>query len=505
MVGFCSLLMLSICSLSSDALGALPPEVIGVIQSLPEGKLNLLSVIQIAVKRSDSYRQLKAQAGSIQVPQMQVDGITDPRIFAQVGFQDDQREPPIAFQALRTKGTQYSLGVGSSLITGTDWQFEASHGTNSLDFMTIPNTTFAESRVLLSMSQSLWKNSFGRALRSAKESGAKTSLGRAHELSRSKDNWFLDLAGLFYDSWLAQVKTHEARASVDRRERLLKTVSRKAQRGTAERPDLLQIESARAASLTHLASMTQEVGDRFRGLITILGLPAEWLEIDPMLIPVMMDAPEEVAFKLCDQKDASEKLLEINSNVLQAKANSEAAQAYLAKVKSDNQPDLALKIGLGANDVDPTSGGTTQDLLALRHPYWSVGVRLSMPLGFNAENAAESEGAVQQIRSEAAFAMAKDQTRVEWKNACLDIRRLKGSQELMEKAVKMQTERVKLEEDRFRLGRSNTLQVIQAGDDLSEATLTAQSIAVQLKMAAWKIRVKMGGVSKQLIAWEAGQ
>lgn len=317
-----------------------------------------------------------------------------------------------------------------------------------------------------------------------------------------KENWFNDLARLFYDSWLSQSKYEEALTNVERRERLVNIVRLKTRRGTAERPDLLQIESSKASAETRRAQTLQEVTDRLRALITVLKLPPAWLDINPMDIPIALDSPEEVAEKLCADPKSFETVLVNNSSIGRSEAVREAVNLLYEQAKWENKPDLRLVGSLGANGIDPDGSTAFKDTLDLKTPYWSIGLQLNFPLGFHGPRASQIEASVESIRAEAMASQTKDQVRVEWKNTCADLARLKSSVALMKDAVAKQAERIKLEEERFRLGRSSTLQVIQAGDDYSETLIGYRGLTMQLKLVAWKLRIQTGDVGQLLTGWE---
>ncbi len=119
-------------------------------------------------------------------------------------------------------------------------------------------------------------------------------------------------------------------------------------------------------------------------------------------------------------------------------------------------------------------------------------MELSLPLGFSAERAEAVQARARLIRAEAQAAIAKDQHRVGWVNQCREFRLAVRNAAWIQEAFEENRERVRLEEGRFRIGRSNAFQMIQAGDDGANAEIQYRNAEVQKRVAAWKV-LKLAG------------
>jgi translation initiation factor 2 alpha subunit (eIF-2alpha) len=74
----------------------------------------------------------------------------------------------------------------------------------------------------------------------------------------------------------------------------------------------------------------------------------------------------------------------------------------------------------------------------------------------------------------------------------MDLFRLEKSFKQLSDAYAKQQERSRLEEERFKIGRTGTFQVIQAGDDATFAEFSLRTVEVERRMAAWKVRKQAG-------------
>jgi outer membrane protein TolC len=172
----------------------------------------------------------------------------------------------------------------------------------------------------------------------------------------------------------------------------------------------------------------------------------------------------------------------------------EAAQDSDHAASSLLKPDLSLTAQVANNAIDNTIADdqSLSEFTGLSHPAWTVGVTLSMPIGFTAEKARKLSSTADLIRAESGAQQARDEHSTNWINRCMDLFRLERAHEQLQDAFNKQSERSRLEEERFRIGRVGTFQVIQAGDDATFAELNLRSIEVERRIAAWKVRRQAG-------------
>ncbi len=93
---------------------------------------------------------------------------------------------------------------------------------------------------------------------------------------------------------------------------------------------------------------------------------------------------------------------------------------------------------------------------------------------------------------------AKDDQSLYWLNQCANLDRLKLTAKDAALAAKNQEARADLEERRFRLGRSTTFNVIQAGDDATQANVYQKAVDVELRLVAWDVLRLRNQVFSQL-------
>jgi outer membrane protein TolC len=174
----------------------------------------------------------------------------------------------------------------------------------------------------------------------------------------------------------------------------------------------------------------------------------------------------------------------------------ESARKAAERAKSEARPDLELALGVQSNGVDLRGNPTFGEVFRMDHPAYQLGVNFTMPLGFSAEKARAVSAAADAVRSEAQSSLEREGLPTLWMNLCLDLFRNQRAFELNRTSQEQQALRANLEEERFKIGRSSMLMVIQAGDDATLAELALKRSEVERRLAAWRVRRLTGGLQK---------
>jgi len=466
----------------------LPEEAQELLKSFPERKLTLARVAQLAIRTSDSYHSLAAQEAGMQVPLLQSAAMTESSLSLDGAWSEDRREPNNPFGPDRNVSSSLGLGLNTQFSTGTRLGFSVSHALTQLRIPNFANLEFAETRGTINLAQSLWRGAFGKSIRATRAAAEHQSTAIQQGLRSDKEDWFLSLSNLYYGAWLQQARLRNAQETVQRRKRLKSIVVLKQRRGTAERPDLIQVEAGLSNAELELASAEQALNDQWRLLAVTLKLPAVVEAVDPLLVPMELDDVPAALGEKCALPEVPTQAAEL----LRAQALLDAAKESRASADSESAPELDLLAAFGANSVDPNSAATFGDFFKAQFPYYSLGVQFRLPLGNYDKRARAITARVEQMRAEAGVGQVKDLHRANWRNQCFTLARLGHAVKALTKTTTAQAEREKLEEERFSLGRSNLLQVIQAADEANQTDLALKSTMVDYRLAGWKLK-KMSG------------
>lgn len=478
----------------APALATLPPDAQALLNTLPGKTVSLPVVLGRAMESSDSFRLVEAARPAAIAAELR--GMKDLDTYLKLSGEkvDDRRQPPSPFMPSRVDTAKATVGLSKYFSTGSQVALELSHGFTEYSFSGTPFPSFMESRATLSLMQNLWKDGLGYGVRRREEAGRLRRGAEESKLADNTDGWAMEIAGIFYDAWLAQAIAAARADEVDRRETLLRITRAKLGRGTAERPDVLQIESALLGDRVRRAEALQQLGDRWRGLVTSLKLPETWLNLDPQDIPIELDEPVEESLSACSAREIQKE----GPSVVASRLEAQAAQLEAESAANAASPALQLKGSVFANGLDGAGGEAVRELLRAQNPGWMVGVELSVPLGSYNDRAEKEMAAANRLRTEAQASINRDMFRLQWINSCLDLKRLRDAHDAFSRAFTNQKLRARLDEQRFSVGRIPTNVVVQAGDDATRAEMEFHNSSVKVRLAAWKVRRLAGLIPSYL-------
>lgn len=484
---------------------ALPPDAQRLLDTFPGRKITLELVVSRALKSADQFKAISAERFRIPAPRFQAESALDWSVYAKAFRNVNRNEPANPFSTNRSETSSYSVGVNKLFSTGTNVNFDLTYGKHLLAFPTGIGFPFSEFNyhqtvASLNLTQSLLRNSFGRASRAALREAEASEKRLIESLIDANETAVLQLIEFYYQAWYAQNRVKLAEDNLRRKKRILEITQIRSRRGTSELPDSLQSKSSHALAITELQAARQQLEEVWRFLVTSLKLPREWLTIDPTEIPMELDEPETSAEKAC-ARFASLKPGETPepSSAKAYRLQAEAARHGMERTQSATGVDLSLNASIINNGVDTTDASNTYtEAFGFKFPAYTVGVSVVVPLGASGDKAALLSQFSEQERSEALASKAASDAEVEWINACADLKRLGESIKLSQQSFEDQDRRLKLEQDRYQLGRISLVNYMLAGDDAIRAELGYKETLWRRKLVAWRIQ-RLDGKAKEFL------
>ncbi|OQW53417.1 MAG: hypothetical protein A4S09_07395 [Proteobacteria bacterium SG_bin7] len=490
-------IILSSTVLSAKTYTEVPADAKKVLESLPRKTVSLDFITQLAMAGSDSFKMLKAQFPTIEVADLMAKAPMSFNLDTGYNYYKSENEPDSLFGPTRLENNYWNLGFSKYFFTGTNLSVNMVQGHYT---RTMPSVQFQsayddvyKTTAELTLTQNLWKDSFGYATRRNLKRGQLDTEVRKIEIDESIEEWLMGITGIFYRAWGAQNDARAAQQGFARRERLLGITQRKVSSGTGERPDLLQVRSAVAGSNIRLMNARETLDSIWRDLVMTLKLPTSWLNIDPLLIPVELDNPTEAALGMCSRAIPSPT---INSSYRKALMQKDSANLAYEATRNNANPTLSLNLIGGGNGVDPTSLSTaSSEATAIDHPHYAGMLVFKMPLNNYAGEAQVRQAMALRDINEAKASQAKNAFESDWMTTCDQLMNWKEKVNSLKQVLGNQKERVALEESRFRFGRVPLMNVIQSGDDETDAQINYNNAQIQFRLTAWKIK-RMTGLAK---------
>ncbi|MCB0363429.1 MAG: TolC family protein, partial [Bdellovibrionales bacterium] len=367
-------------SVVPSALSQLPQNAIDAFEKLPHHELNLDFIVAKALQSSDSLQAIKAMGWAVDNDRLLALETLTTQLSLSGTKSRDETQSRSFFEPKEM--TTYSFGISKYLSTGTRLGLEFVDSQSILDDL---NTfQFANSTNLkFKMTQNLWRDRWGILTRNQITSGELASQANRLQLNENIQSWILELIKTYYGAWLMKKRVVAAGLSLKRRDRLVAVTKTKLRRGTAERPDLLQIESARILSEIEYQKSSNDLQSLWRELVANLKLPQSWLEISAREIPLAIDVPYSEALEVCDSrfkilKSEKSDTENAESDSLEKKIADlrlKVSRRRLESARASLRPDLLLQGEMGGAGALGSFSKRTRESVDLGSPEWAVGLQ----------------------------------------------------------------------------------------------------------------------------------
>lgn len=470
----------------------LPESARRMLDEMPGRVLTPEYVVGVGMKNSSSFKRILSNYPATEIPVLQQEASLDWYLDGQALYLENFKEQSTTSVPTFPYTTQYDLGLSKAFSTGTSASVGLTLSEQRLKFALMPEFKYKESTLKFELAQSLWKNFLGNGTRNSLTAAYLEKDAAELAILSEAEQWVLGLVGLYFEAWIAQKTAQSALDNLERKKILLNSTLAKYKRGTAEKPEKLQIESGVESARADYLQKKQILHNNWHALVVSLGLPRDLLTIDPALIPMSM--PTAIDDSICQNFQIPTKTIAAQKAELEAKAarlNREAA-------KSNSGPEVSAFTKLNSNGIEDNFSSAFSESSHFENLEWGLGIKFSVPLGFKADKAAIRASIVKEKVSEAIATGEREQVEIDYRNTCEEVETLRQTKKFLTETVKNQKLRAKLEQERFDLGRTSMFNVIQASDDAAMAELTLQQIESKIQIAHWTLEKLSGELSTNI-------
>lgn len=387
-----------------------------------------------------------------------------PTFFGDVHRSDDERETlNPSFQGTKTKITSYQLGV--SKLTTFGLQGRLYYETTNLEviganpaFITTPSVY--DTRPVLELSQSLWKNFFGAETRAVQERVEAQALATSYGESYRGKQIVASAETAYWRLALARDVVRVQLASVERAKALRDWSSRQTHMQLADKSDFLQAEAALKFRQLDLQAALDEEKAAAREFNSIRGeakdtVDATLVGIEPATL-MNLKTPERA---------------ELRDDVKAAKERQRGAEAVVAEGLQRASPTLEVYGSVSMNGRDTVFSPSSSESFTTKHPWTIVGVRFSAPFDLGVTSSTRAGYAHEREAASLAYDRLHFEQEEDWDNLNRRLGEFKDRLKLSRSLEEAQREKLENERQRQRRGRSTTYQVILFEQDYASAQL----------------------------------
>lgn len=468
-----------------------PQEAKEYLGQLPGKRLEVEYVLGIAVREADVFSLHKADYMKSELAVLSTISAEDLKLKGSYLYIDNRNEPFSPFMPQSTKGWEARLGMEKYFSTGTAVSVEAFNTPKQLQFQTIPDIDYTETRLSLGIDQSISGDFFGSSYRSQRQSAYLNKEALEFGAITQIENSALDTVKLYYQAWYKQQAVKNLKESLKRKQRLNSIFKSQERRGLIETSDALQVESTTLNNETELINSSHDLQSSWEQLVIQLKMPKSFLQVSAEEIPIALDTPEKAATEYC-QKLSFEDIQANTTQIKQAQKIVESNIEKYAALKQKLLPDVRLQGNYVANAIDGSPRQTWRDAGNLDNPAWTAGINVSFPIQNRAQKAQVISAHIELDQSKTRLNLLKSNLEVQWRNICQQLNNKIKNRDILKVMNAKNQKRASLDTRRFEVGRIKAFQWVQSEDDEALSFLRLQQAEVEVRTLSWEIFKQTG-------------
>ena len=452
-----------------------------------EDRLNLDDCIQRGVEENLQLKMQRLQLAAASADVVRVSAVYDPRLQIDGTWQDSEL-PPGSFPSqggLERGQATARLLRGFSSGTTVGLEFDAQR--NLFEGMGPSDEPTFRTAAGITLSQSLWRNAFGKGQRAQVDYVRQRLLALELEYARARDEVAATIADEYWQALTAQVTADTRAATIERLGKLLDNNRRLVADGLLDESAVLAVEASLAVAEVEVERLRYDAIGLDERLKERINLPfADW---DRVLIdyqwPASMIGPEDINFA-----DVFETAMQHRADVEALRREEQRVESLIRWREQDNRGDVQISGSFGRGGSDADFG----DTLDFNKNVWSVGVMVDLSLGRSASRADLMQAFLEreQIRTE--MVMLERSIQLDCRVAARSFTTAERLVVAAEKARDAQRRKLELEVERYQRGQSDTKTLIDYENDLADAERQHAQARGALERARMALRLVQGEV-----------
>lgn len=449
---------------------------IPVLASAIEKPDALVQFLKTVEERSESVKAIQQSVEALKSEIKARDSVLSPMMASEIGVSRDQRKQDPSTQ-LNSRSRYFDFELSKAFATGTSASIVTEY--NFLDSVALGPRY--ESSWIGELSQSLWRNGFGRGVSLRQKSDEAELKSRWYDLEFQKQNLLYQAESLFWDV-TTSLKEEEIRLkNIERSASLEKWIADRVRRSAAETSDLVQVRALSSARRIALI----ENQNRLRGFKVRLNEFVPNLDIQDLKL--REDQLNPIKSSRENTEKVANKLIRLDS--LSAFYLAEKNKAEADQVSDSLSPELDLFLRYGKNGINEGSSESLKEAQTSNFSTTQMGVRFSMDLGFSLRKERQNAAS---LRASSQTLVAQSRKRESDLELTEVLESLKSYEQLVvESQLLMELQRRKslLERQRYDIGQSTIFQAITFEIEAGEAEVNHYRTLAALKKEKAKLRL----------------
>ena len=435
--------------------------------------------VAATLQLSDYLNEVKNQSAGVKSSEAQIEGTEKsakennllyiPHLTLQGAFTHDYRQFPNPFQA-KTDSPSFGLGFEKQF----DFGLSAKLSYNMIGTNYYPPSTFLKdfsgAQTQIDLSQSLWRNFFGKETRATADLAEASSLA-AHYGERFKLKQTLAQAETaYFQLAIANESVKLEKELLDRSKKILEWTSKRVQNHLTDKIDFLQSKAAYQARLISLQTAEQNQRSSKIAFNQFRNQNSDQVADDISL------SSTDLILNLKTPTRAGE-----TDDIKAAQQSERITRATNELSLQKAEPELSLFGTAGFNGIDFNQASTAiKSSFTTQNPIFTLGVKLNFPLYFWETSEIRSGRVKQQLAAELSTQQKTLESETQFKDLALKFTEAQSRLKMADELVTLQKEKLEYEKYRFNLGRTTTYQVLTFEQDYAQALISRLQVENQI-------------------------
>lgn len=508
LVPFASAGLVTFCINSATAIGA-EKKIISTSKSAHESSgttstanlkknVSLEELVSGAISGSVTAQKIKTALANARIIDLQSKAPFEIQTFSTLSYSNSAKDSLSPNAADTTQTSAATLGASKYFDTGTTVTGSFTLNQTDLSFSPpVPGREVGGSMLSFSVEQNLLKDGFGKSSRLKSKGATHSAKAVGYNVADRLEEYAVSISDLFFNTKKSQLGYRAAKESEKEQRKLLKIAKLLRQRGVTEKSDLLEVETSYIKATETSKDALTRLENTWNTSILLLGLDKIYKSVPPMEIILEFEDRTPWAKSVC--KEPSKAGVKKAAKFKAMSENLESANASFEASKEDASPELSLSFTHENENFDEELSQATADSLTNEGQANTVALNFSMPIGGSALKAAVFDAARDKKSFELEVNNFVADSITEIENECNTLERTERKIRTLAGVLDKQSERARLDMDRFTVGRLDAFKAIQSSIAVSSARFELEAAKMDLAATIWRL-LKLTGEMTEIFS-----
>lgn len=460
-------------------------QLISAAPQLPK-EISFELLLQQSLKSSSLIKVKDVQIQSYKLELLRSSAKYNPQLNTSYSQSINQNSPTSAL----TKYDHKTFNMSFTKTTPTATTLKAGLVTTQTNTKTNPETNANSNQILLSVKQSLLKNSFGSANRSEKKSIEAKIESRTLLAKKEIETTTQQLLDKYYQTWAALKSKEYAKTNLAKERQRLKFYNKQYKRGFISQADYIQLQSSELNAQNELSSLEQQIKLNLIELDSITNLQLlRHYNSQKKFPPLKKETTKDVAI-ICLKGLTGLSSYEMDARQSQIKQS----DLTITQLKNQERPDLYLEVSAKSIANQDKITDSIRESSTFSDPSYTFTIGFNHTFGKSRTSVDKYLAIQNKYIAAAQHEQEKLNIKTKWQSLCQTHNNYKIEKKRLMEISKLEKNRLQLLEEDFQRGKATIDSVLLANKSYNNILSKIVTHDAKIFKSAWMIRSLNGSL-----------